>query len=115
MRDEEVRELELPLQLGEQVDHGRLDGGVEGGDRLVEELDDPCEVVAQHLVDKRATPPTHDLRHYEQSLHCQVRGLPSQELSDLTRNMPGAPERIKGLERTRRALEQPGLSVWFSL
>src|SRR4029077_11525141 len=34
VRDEEVGEVELALQLLEQVDDLRLDGNVEGGDRL---------------------------------------------------------------------------------
>jgi len=35
MRDEEIGEVELVLQIVEQVEHLRLDRDVEGGDRLV--------------------------------------------------------------------------------
>ena len=37
VRDEEVREIELPLQLLEQVDDLRLDRDIERRDRLVED------------------------------------------------------------------------------
>ena len=50
--DEEVGEAPLPLQLGEEQQHLRLDGDVKSGDRLVELLGTLLRIFDGHAVDQ---------------------------------------------------------------
>ena len=116
VRDEEVGELELLLELFEQVDHLRLDRDVEGGDGLVGDDEvrvgresareaDPLALAARELVRVAGGRVGGQADGLEQLAHPLPRPGPAREAVRAERLADDAPDAVPRVERGERILE----------